>query len=45
MFLPDGYAVTYGEMTAEQRKRVNARAQAMRALVEAMFPPRVTDDT
>ena len=26
MFLPDGYAITYGEMTPEQRCRVNARA-------------------
>ncbi|MGB8329623.1 MAG: non-canonical purine NTP pyrophosphatase [Polyangiales bacterium] len=35
MFLPDGYAVTYGEMTAEQRLRVNARAAAMRKLTES----------
>lgn len=32
MFLPDGYAVTYAEMPAPQRCRVNARAQAMRKL-------------
>ncbi|NNE18193.1 MAG: non-canonical purine NTP pyrophosphatase [Myxococcales bacterium] len=37
MFLPDGFAVTYGEMTAEQRRRVNARAAAMRRLEEALF--------
>lgn len=37
MFLPDGYAVTYGEMTPEQRLRVNARAAAMRKLKEAVF--------
>jgi inosine/xanthosine triphosphate pyrophosphatase family protein len=37
MFLPDGFAITYGEMTAEQRRRVNARAAAMRKLEEAMF--------
>jgi XTP/dITP diphosphohydrolase len=37
MFLPDGYAITYGEMTAEQRLRVNARAAAMRKLKEALF--------
>jgi XTP/dITP diphosphohydrolase len=39
MFLPDGYAITYGEMTPERRLRVNARAQAMRKLVEALFGP------
>ena len=32
MFLPDGYAITYGEMTPSHRMRVNARAQAMRRL-------------
>lgn len=37
MFLPDGYAITYGEMTPEQRLRVNARAAAMRKLKEALF--------
>ncbi|MBT8483852.1 MAG: non-canonical purine NTP pyrophosphatase [Myxococcales bacterium] len=37
MFLPDGFAITYGEMTAEQRRRVNARAAAMRKLEEALF--------
>ena len=37
MFLPDGYAITYGEMQPEQRARVNARAQAMRKLVEELF--------
>jgi XTP/dITP diphosphohydrolase len=43
MFLPDGYAVTYGEMTPQQRLRINARAAAMRKLKEALFgaaPPR-----
>jgi len=40
MFLPDGFAVTYGEMTAEQRRRVNARAAAMRRLEEALFGAR-----
>ena len=45
MFLPDGYAITYGEMTTDQRKRVNARAQAMRALVGAMFPARLMGGT
>ncbi|MGB5694943.1 MAG: non-canonical purine NTP pyrophosphatase [Polyangiales bacterium] len=39
MFLPDGYAITYGEMTPEQRLRVNARAAAMRKLKEALFRP------
>lgn len=39
MFLPDGFAITYGEMTAEQRLRVNARAAAMRRLEEALFSP------
>lgn len=38
MFLPDGYAITYGEMNREQRARVNARAQAMRKLRWALFP-------
>lgn len=37
MFLPDGYAITYGEMPPEQRARVNARAQAMRLLADALF--------
>ena len=33
MFLPDGYAITYGEMTPEaSTARVNARAQAFRKL-------------
>ena len=45
MFLPDGYAITYGEMQPEQRARVNARAQAMRKLVDAAFSPRATGDT
>jgi XTP/dITP diphosphohydrolase len=39
MFLPDGYAMTYGEMTAEHRLRVNARAAAMRKLEEIVFRP------
>ena len=38
MFLPDGYAITYGEMTPEHRLRVNARAQAVRKLKAAAFP-------
>ncbi len=37
MFLPDGYAMTYGEMTPEHRLRVNARAAAMRRL-ETIIP-------
>jgi XTP/dITP diphosphohydrolase len=37
MFLPDGYAITYGEMTPRHRLRVNARAAAMRKLEEALF--------
>ena len=45
MFLPDGYAITYGEMTAEHRSRVNARAQAMRKLREALFSDIVMADT
>ena len=39
MFLPDGYAITYGEMTRQHRLRVNARAAAMRQLKEALFGP------
>jgi XTP/dITP diphosphohydrolase len=39
MFMPDGYAMTYGEMTPEQRLRINARAAAMRKLEEALFGP------
>jgi XTP/dITP diphosphohydrolase len=39
MFLPDGYAITYGEMTPQRRLRVNARAAAMRKLEEALFVP------
>ena len=37
MFMPDGYAITYGEMTPEHRLRVNARASAMRKLVHTLF--------
>lgn len=37
MFLPDGYAITYGEMTPQHRLRVNARAAAMRKLEQALF--------
>jgi XTP/dITP diphosphohydrolase len=37
MFLPDGYAITYGEMTPQHRSRVNARAAAMRKLEEGLF--------
>ena len=33
MFLPDGYAVTYGEMNPAWRLRVNPRAEAMRRLI------------
>jgi len=39
MFLPDGYAITYGEMTPQQRLRVNARAEAMRRLQQSLFRP------
>ena len=39
MFLPDGYAITYGEMTPEHRLRVNARARALRELRSALFGP------
>ena len=39
MFLPDGYAITYGEMTPQYRLRVNARAAAMRQLERALFGP------
>jgi XTP/dITP diphosphohydrolase len=45
MFLPDGYAITYGEMTPEQRSRVNARAQAIRKLGEALFGRRAIGGT
>ena len=37
MFLPDGFAQTYAEMSPVRRRRVNARAQAMRALEAALF--------
>jgi len=37
MFLPDGYAVTYGEMTPQHRLRVNARAAAVRELTRTLF--------
>jgi XTP/dITP diphosphohydrolase len=39
MFLPDGYAITYGEMTPQHRLRVNARAAAMRKLQADLFGP------
>jgi XTP/dITP diphosphohydrolase len=45
MFLPDGYAITYGEMTPEHRARVNARAQAIRKLSDALFSGQATDGT
>jgi inosine/xanthosine triphosphate pyrophosphatase family protein len=45
MFLPDGYAVTYGEMTPDYRKQVNARAAAMRKLKRALFGPPVRGGT
>jgi XTP/dITP diphosphohydrolase len=45
MFLPDGYAITYGEMTPEHRSRVNARAQAIRKLRAALFEEAATSDT
>ena len=40
MFLPDGYAMTYGEMSPEHRLRVNARAAAMRKLEAILFGSR-----
>jgi XTP/dITP diphosphohydrolase len=39
MFMPDGYAITYGEMSPERRLRVNARAEAMRKLEGAILSP------
>lgn len=45
MFLPDGYAITYGEMQPEHRARVNARAQAMRGLRSELFRTSPMDDT
>lgn len=35
MFLPDGYALTYGEMSPAWRIRINPRAEAMRQLVRS----------
>lgn len=32
MFLPNGYAITYGEMSTELKVRINARAEALRWL-------------
>lgn len=45
MFLPDGYAITYGEMTPARRSRVNARAQAIRKLRDSLFPGATNADT
>jgi XTP/dITP diphosphohydrolase len=45
MFLPDGYAITYGEMTPEHRLRVNARARAIRKLRASLFGPKLTAGT
>lgn len=45
MFLPDGYAITYGEMTPQQRSRVNARAHAVRKLRHALFAQSPTAGT
>ena len=38
VFLPDGYALTYSEMSPLLRSRVNARAEAMRRLLSAVAP-------
>lgn len=45
MFLPDGYAITYGEMTPLHRSRVNARAQAIRRLRTELFAQMPTGGT
>ena len=45
MFLPDGYAITYGEMLPEHRSRVNARAQAIRKLRDSLFARRIMAGT
>jgi XTP/dITP diphosphohydrolase len=37
MFLPDGYSLTFGEMSAEQKHAISHRAAAFRSLVAACF--------
>lgn len=37
MFVPDGYALTFGEMEAEAKHRISHRADAFRQLVDACF--------
>lgn len=36
MFLPDGYALTFGEMSAEEKAKISHRARACAALVARM---------
>jgi XTP/dITP diphosphohydrolase len=37
MFVPDGYAATFGEMEPAQKHKINHRARAFAKLVEACF--------
>jgi XTP/dITP diphosphohydrolase len=37
MFLPDGYSMTFGEMSPEQKHAISHRAAAFRSLVAACF--------
>ncbi|HUN48354.1 MAG TPA: non-canonical purine NTP pyrophosphatase, partial [Stellaceae bacterium] len=39
MFLPEGSALTFGEIEPAQKHRVSHRAQAFRKLVAACFAP------
>lgn len=40
MFMPDGYAITFGEMEAEAKHRISHRADAFRQLLDACFAGR-----
>lgn len=39
MFLPEGYDITFGEMTPAEKHRINHRARAFDQLVDAVFRP------
>lgn len=42
MFVPDGYDITFGEMSPEEKHRISHRAKAFHRLVQACFPGPVT---
>jgi len=40
MFMADGYDITFGEMTPDQKHQISHRADAFKQLVDACFNPR-----